>query len=330
MRRVLLLLSLLLPISSRADELGVAIRGKDWAAAGLLAAGAADPVAGRLVRYLRALSPGAAGVGDLVSVMAEDDGWPQAGLLARRYADALVNERDERVVGEACLRRMPVTAPALLRCAGVVPHGETAARRAWLIGVTDPAAEAAFMKRWGSALGMAIQAERFERLAWTESAVPGGTLARQAVRVEPAMRPAAEARLALRRDDAAGPALFAALPATLQAEPGLVLELARWYRRANRDNEAAQVWIERGAVASAALPAERQAAVWSERNILIRRLLRAREDQLAYQVATLPAGSNGDALFLAGWIALRRLEQPAAAVAHFRALAGSSRAAITQ
>ena len=334
MRRALLLMLLLLPASSRAEDLGSAVRAKDWAAAEAIASGAADPVAGRLVRYLRALSPGAASVGEILAVMAEDERWPQGGVLARRYADALLNERDDRVVAEACQTRVPGTAPALLRCAGLVPHGETMARRAWLVGLTDVGAEAAFMKRWGATLGSAAQAERFERLAWSESAAPGGTLARQAVRVEPGLRPAAEARLALKRDDAAGPALLATLPAGAQADPGLVLDLARWYRRANRDEEAARVWIERGAAASVAAPVERQAAFWGERNTLIRRLLRAREDKTAYAVAALagvPTGvPTGDAAFLAGWIALRRLEQPALAAEHFRVLAGLSGAAITQ
>lgn len=327
---MLLLMSLLVPVPSWADDLGTAVRARDWTTAGLIAGGAADPVAGRLVRYLRALSPGAASAGEILAVMAEGEGWPQGGVLARRYSDALVNDRDDRTAAEACQRRMPATAPALLRCAGLAPRGEAMARRAWLVGITDPAAEAAFMKRWGTVLGMEVQTERFERLAWSEGAAPGGTLARQAVRVEPGMRSVTEARMALKRDDAAGPALFAALLAAKQADPGLVLELARWYRRANRDVEAARVWIEHGAVASAAAPVERRAAFWGERNILIRRLLRAREDGLAYAVAALPSVPNGDAAFLAGWIALRRLEQPALAVEHFRTLGGLSGAAITQ
>ncbi|MGI4794993.1 MAG: transglycosylase SLT domain-containing protein [Janthinobacterium lividum] len=329
MYRAVLLLLLLTPVPSWAADLGTAVRAKDWMAAETIAGAAADPVSGRLVRYMRAMSPGASSVGEILAVMAEDADWPQ-GVLLRRYGEAVLNERDDRVAAEACQRRVPGMVPALLRCAGLIPHGEALARRAWTIGVTDAAAEAAFMKRWGAVLGLAVQAERFERLAWNESAVPGGALARQAVRIEPGLRPAAEARLALKRDDAAGPALFAALPALSQADPGLVLELARWYRRANRDEEAARVWIERGVAASAAVAVERQGAFWNERNTLIRRLLRTRQDKLAYEVAALPTAKNGDAAFLAGWIALRRLDQPDVAAAHFRMLAGMSGAAITQ
>ena len=290
----------------------------------------ADPVAGRLITYIRALTPGAASAAEILDVMEADAGWPQAGVLARRYADALASERDDRLVERLCQRRAPGTAPALLRCADSMPHGETMARRAWLVGITDTAGEAWFMRRWGASVGPEVQAARLERLAWSESAVPGGTLARQAVRVEPGMRPVAEAWLALKRDDAAGPGLFAALPAVGQGEPGIVLELARWYRRANRDAEAARVWLERGPAAELAAPAERRGSFWSERSVLVRRLLRVREDGLAYAVAALPGAPNGDAAFLAGWIALRRLERPLDAVAQFRAVAAGSGAAITQ
>lgn len=297
---------------------------------GIAWADSVDPVAGRLVTYLRALTPGAASAGEILDVMDAEPNWPQAGVLARRYADALANERDDRVVDGLCQRRAPGTAPALLRCAGVMAHGEAMARRAWLVGVTDAGDEARFMKRWGPAVGPEVQAARFERLAWSESAAPGGALARQAVRVDPALRPLAEARLALKRDDAAGPGLFGALAAGAQGDPGVVLELARWYRRANRDVEAARVWLERGGAAEQAAPAERRGAFWGERNVLVRRLLRAREDGLAYAVAALPGVPNGDAAFLAGWIALRRLDRPADAVLQFRAVGAGSGAAITQ
>ena len=331
MRRIALLLSLplLLPAVARADDLGAAVRAGNWPAAARLAAGAADPVVSRLVRYLRALAPGAATSGEILDEMEAEPGWPQAGVLLRRYEAALAAERADTVVQGLCLRRVPATVPALLRCAGVMgAQGEEMARRAWVAGISDAAEEVAFLKRWGPSIGPAVQAARFERMAWNESAAPGGALARQAVRVDPAMRPAAEARLALMRGDAAGPGLFAALPAGAQGDPGLVLDLTRWFRRADRDVEAARVWTERGGAAELAAPAGRRGAFWSERNRLARRLLAAGENEAAFEVAGLVP--NADALFLSGWIALRRLARPAVAAEQFSALAAGSKSAITQ
>ena len=330
MRQFVLLLMLTVPGVARGDDLGAAVRARNWRVAERLAAEAADPVAARVVRYLRALTPGAADGGEILAVLESEPGWPQAGGLSRRYADALVRERDDRVVEGLCRKRAPETTPALLRCAGVVIGGEAMARRAWLTGITDAADETAFMKRWGGAIGPADQTVRFDRLAWAENGAPGGVLARQAVRIEPGMRAAAETLLALKRGDPAGADLFAALPTAAQGLPVIVLELLRWLRRADRDVEAARVWGERGAAAETAAPTERRALFWSERNVLARKLLRAREDAAAFGVVAGAPAPNGDALFLSGWIALRRLGQPRVAAVQFHALAAASKAAITQ
>ncbi|MDT7951242.1 MAG: lytic transglycosylase domain-containing protein [Acetobacteraceae bacterium] len=333
MRRVVVIVLglLICPTVGWAGDVGAAVRAGDWDRAEAAARTAADPVTARLVGYLRALTPGAASASTLLETLDADAGWPQQGVLARRYADALTRERDDRVVSALCQRREPGTVAALLRCAAAMAPGDDMARRAWAVGITDAPAEIAFLKRWGPAIGPGLQATRFERLAWSESAAPGGALARQAVRVEPAMRPMAEAWLALKREDAAAPKLVAAVFDAEQGEPGMVLDLARWYRRAHRDRDAARVWLERGAAAELAAPAKRRSAFWNERNALVRQLLRAGEDQLAYSVAALPGGvARGDAAFLAGWIALRRLDRPLDAVAHFKALAAESGAAISQ
>jgi soluble lytic murein transglycosylase len=336
MRRALFSLVLLWPSLTRGNDLLAAVHAEHWPEAEALAAAEPDPVARKLVLYYRLLTRGAARSAEIAAFMAESPNWPGQALLSRRLAEALLVDRDDRTVLEICRRRPPDAAPSLLRCAEAASRTaqtpDADARRAWLLGVTDPTGEAAFMRAWGRVLAPEDQRRRFDRLAWTESPAPGGTLARQAVRLDPASRAAAEARLALRRDDPSGAALFAALPEAARANPGLVLDLARWYRRAGRDNEAAQVWIEHGAAAEAAAPSERQNAFWDERNLLARRLLRAHEDGLAYLLASMPtASAEGrlDAEFLSGWIALRRLNMPEEAARHFAALPNLSSSAIT-
>ncbi len=337
MRLALLLLAVLWPGLARADDIMAAIHAERWADADSMAAADPDPVARKLVLYSRLLTPGAARSGEIAAFMADNPDWPNQALLSKRLSEALLADRDDHAVMEICARRAPDAVPGLLRCAEAAVQTsqppDVDARRAWLLGITDAAGEAAFVKKWGRYLTPDDQRRRFERLAWTESASTSGALARQAMRLDPAARIAAEARLALRRDDPFGPALFNALPDAARADPGLVLELARWYRRANQDDEAAKVWTERGAAAELAAPAERQTAFWDERNLLARTLLRNHEDQLAFAVAGLPAANKEariDAEFLAGWIALRRLNRPDEAVAHFQVLAGLSGAAITQ
>ncbi len=321
-----------------ADALLAAIRADNWVQAGALAAAEPDPLVRKLVLYYRLLTPGGARAAEIAAFMADSPDWPQQALLSRRLQEALAVDKDDRTVLEICRQRPPTAVPSMLRCADAAERSgaaapESPARRAWVAGITDAAGEAAFMRRWAGQITIEDQWRRFDRLAWTESAAPGGPAARQAVRVAAAQRPAAEARLALKRDDATAPALAAALAEPARSDPALVYELARWYRRAGQDRDAVRVWTGAGVAAEQAAPAERRAAFWDERNLLARRLLRANEAELAYAVVASPAASAEGALdsaFLAGWIALRRLDRAEQAAGHFSRLAGLSPAAITQ
>ena len=72
----------------------------------------------------------------------------------------------------------------------------------------------------------------------------------------------------------------------------------------------------------------RPARWWFERELEIRRALRARKFDLAYQLASRHGQDAGEALveaeWLAGWLALRFVRQPHSAVRHFERLYSSS------
>ena len=230
---------------------------------------------------------------------------------------------------------LPTLPAALLRCAealatdGRLAEATDAARRAWLTGITDAGAETAFLHRWGGMLTPDDQWVRFQALAWSDAAAA----ARQAVRLDTAHRPAAEARLALKRDDPSAIAMVQALAPAQRADPGLMLDEARWLRRANRDAEAVALWQSQGTAAQRAAPADHLAEFWTERSVLARRRLRDGDSASAYalaaahgQTALEPAS---DAEFLAGFIALRRLNDPARAASHFDQIAPLSKSAIS-
>ena len=310
-----------------------------WAAA---ARRSADPLAPRLATYLRLVADHAGAVDPRVAArfLADNPGWPNRALLERRLSDGIAAAGADAVVLPLCARALAGTAAARLRCAeaqaraGQPEPAAESARAAWVGGLDDPSAEAAFLQAWAAALTPAAQQARFDRLA-------GGDLAaatRQAVRLDPPARQAAEARLALRRDDPGAAALVAVLSDAARNDPALVLDLARFLRRADVSGEAAlAVWRAQGGAAELASAPERRAGFRTERERLVRQLLRAGDAAGALwlasegaQVATQGDGDAGDAEFLAGWIALRRLNDPAAAAGHFAALAAGSRAAITQ
>lgn len=339
--RWVLPLILALAAPARGQTVMAAIQADQWALADALAAAAPDPLARKLVQYYRLLSPGWARAAEIAAFMAENPDWPQQGVLSRRLQEALALDKDDRAVLEICQRRPPSAIPSLLRCAeaaeasvGGAAGAEGQARQAWVAGINDPVGEATFTRRWGTSVTGEDQWRRFDRLAWTETPAANGPAGRQITRLPAGMRAGAEVRLALRRDIPMAGAMFQALPdAARAADPGLVLEMARWYRRAGQDRDAATVWTTLGARAEAGSAAERQQAFWDERNLLARRLLRLDESALAYAVAALPAASPEgaiDQVFLSGWIALRRLGRPGEAQAAFGRLQGLSRAAITQ
>ncbi len=334
-----------------------------WAGA---AAASADPLAPRLATYLRLVADRTGAVDPAVAArfLADNLAWPNRALIGRRLSDGIAASGSDAAVLPLCAQGLAGTAAALLRCAqaqartGQPAAAAESARAAWAAGLDDPASEAAFLAAWSGSLLPETQAARFERLAGVDTAAAG----RQALRLDPAARRTAETRLALRRDDSAAPALVSVLPDPGRHDPGLVLDLARFLRRGDPSGEAALAeWRANGLAAELASDPARRSGFRTERELLARRLLRAgdaagalslMEDEIAVAAQEaardhtqpgaqpgaqptvqpgVPAASDvADAQFLAGWIALRRLADPAAAAGHFAAVAATSRAAITQ
>lgn len=346
MLRATLWLSLcLLALPARAQDTGLAIAAalhdNRWADADALAATLPDPVAQKLVLYDRLLAPGGGHPAEIAAFMAENPDWPNQALLSRRLQEALATEGDDSTVLAICAQQKPRDTPSMLRCAdadtnaGRAPAAADIARQAWINGITDATAESGFLKLWGHALTADDQWRRFDRLAWTDSGAVGGPAWRQIARLDPAQRPAAEARLALRRDDPKASLLLSKTSAAERAaDPAVMLEQAKWLRRANKDDEAQALWLSLGHAAELAAPPAHKPAFWAERELLARRRLREGDPSGAYaivdQAAQTAVGPQVDAEFLAGFIALRRQGDLDAAARHFRALAALSKAAITQ
>jgi soluble lytic murein transglycosylase len=326
----------LLAASAAAQDVMALVRADRWAEADAAAAQFADPVARKLVTYYRLLAPNAASTAEIAAFMATSPDWPQQATLARRRDEALADEPDDAVALAQCDQSPPTATAARLHCAdayraaGRAADAATMLRRAWIDGVGDAAWEAHFLHDYNPPLSRDDQWRRFDRLAWTDTAAA----TRQAARLDPADRARAEARLAFRNNDPAALTLLAAVPAAQRGDPALVYEQARYLRRAGQDDAALALWASAGSAAERAAPPQRLAAFWDERNILARRRLRVGDAAAAYALASDPAQRSAeqivDAEFLAGFIALRRLNDPTRATKHFQALAAVSKAAITQ
>ena len=327
------------------------VRADRWAEAGVAARGYADPVVARMVLYFRLMAPGAATTAEISAFMQASPDWPLQASLARRRDEAMAGEPDDAVLAAECVREAPRAAAALLRCAAVLSErgkaadGAALARRAWVSGFADAAWEQRFLRERGGLVTAADQMGRFERLLDQDvgrapEAVrqQAEALKRQVARLAKGDVALAEARMALRRDDPAAPGLVAGLVAGLgeaaQRDPALFLDQAQALRRAGQDVAAVALWAKAGTAAEKAAAAERRGMFWSERQQMARRRLRDGDPAGAYALAAGHAQTAGetaaDGEFLAGFIALRRMNDPVRALAHFKALAALSPAAITQ
>jgi len=311
------------------DALAAAFSGRTVEADSL--ALAADPLVRKIVTWDRLQRRGQASAAELVRFIAENPDWPFPETLLRRAEEALATEPNDAMV-LAHFTRFPAGtldgasrhAEALAR-AGRGAEAAAVVRAAWLDAPADAAAEAALLDRFGSVLTAGDQAERFERLAWGGDA---DDAARQAARLDPGRQTVAQTRLgvAAGRIDPDGAASYRDL--------GILYERARRLRRADRDAEAAAVWAQAAPLQTDAVPEAGQRAIWTERQILARKTLRLGDAATAYALVAAHGQSGGDtrrdAEFLAGWLALRRLDNPIAAARHFAAVGEGSNSIITR
>ncbi len=322
------LLLILLASPAAAQPMLPLLRAQAWPAAEALAAKNPDPLAAKLVTFIRLLQAGQATAAELDAFIADNPTWPDQLALAHRYAEALAAMPDAPL----CHKRAPQSFTALQACAEAFAQQHNAAdaakaaRAAWSTYPAPPDQEAAFLKTWSPALTQAEESARFEAL---EAANPEAA-ARQLPRLAPPARALAAARLALHRQAPDALTVLAAVPPNLQNTPALLLAQAKYLRRTHATQAALALWHTQMPAAEAAFP--RKSAIWQEREALARDILPDNPTD-AFTLAddpTLPPDQAMEATFLAGWIALEKLHDPSLARDNFRALAHLSHAAITQ
>jgi len=294
-----------------------------------------DPLAAKLAEYFRLLTPGQSNAAEIGKFIADNPTWPQQKLLHQRLSEAVASIADDTEARAVCEAYVPAGDTALVRCAvaeragGHTAQAVALARQAWVAGLAASNQEAAFLQAWAGALDADTQWRRFDALA-------GGNVSaaqRQIARLDPQRRALAAARLALHRNDPAATDLLASVPPAQRNDPVLLLDQASWLRANDNTAAALSLWRTEVAAAEPLAPPDRRAAFWPERERLARALLKQGDAEGAYFLADdahVPADQAADALFLGGWIALRKLHDPARATLHFQDLAASSPAVITQ
>lgn len=291
----------------------------------------ADPLAAKLVQWMRLQVRGMGTLDEIAAFMAENPDWPFRASLLARAEEILPLMPSDKLVLSLYAHDAPRGLPAaqLLADARARQGADPTPglREAWRELNADPTEESVFLAQNAAILTPEDHQARFDRLAW-------GRQFAAASRVLPMLsgnaRLAADQRLALASERAGADAGLPSRPSDL----GMAAEWARFLRRKDQDAQAAAVWQSAEAL-QVNLSPEAARAVWTERQVLSRKLLRLGNPSAAYRVAAehgQPGDSAGfhDAEFLAGFIALRMLNDPATAARHFARLGQGSTSIITQ
>ena len=204
------------------------------------------------------------------------------------------------------------------RSLGRTSEAASLIRHWWRDMAFEADAQRAMLTRFGDMLGPEDHARRADILLYGAQ----GPAAREMVALLPAdQQPAALARIALRGDSGNANDLLAALPADASARPGVAFERAAYLRRKGLDSLA--IGQLQNFPHEVATPEQGQ-RIWDERKRLVLSSLRNSDAQSAYAAAAnsglTSGGDAADAEFYAGWIALTRLNDPAGAEQHFKAL----------
>ena len=201
--------------------------------------------------------------------------------------------------------------PALLRT-GPEADVDAFIRTAWIEDDFASTEEADFLKYFKPRLTMDDHLARLDRLLWEGKTI---SAKRMLKRVDQDTAALAFARITLRSLEQGVDGAIARVPASLRDDPGLVFERLRWRRIKGLDDSAVALLMSP--------PSELvYPDVWAyERLVLARRYLDIGDDATAYRVLADHLEVSGalyhEVDWLAGWIALRKLDQPGVARDHF-------------
>lgn len=266
----------------------------------------------------------------IVAFVEANPSWPGQAKLRVRAEEAIAPETPDPLIISWFDGRSPRTAggtmalaDALLRNAGA-ERAIRVLRRAWVEIDMDARDEAIFIERFGQYLEDEQHAARLDRLLWDRRI---SAARRQMARVGEGRRALADARLRLMRLRGGVDAALDRVPEWLADDPGLNFERLRWRRRKDMNDGAVELLLS-------APPDPRYAKRWwREREIMARRILAEGDARTAYRVVSAHGIEHGaeraEAEFLAGWIALRFVDDPQTAFKHFVDLYDSVRYSIS-
>lgn len=310
------------PVERFQAQVFAAIEAEDWAAAYALASRGNDPLLSKIVAWIDYTRlETRARFGKITAFIVQNPDWPDQRLLERNAEEALADSIPDGEVLAWFSRYEPRTVKGRMHLArallatGKREQATALLRETWVNGDFPRRQERDFLRRYRKFLRKEDHVQRLDRLLWDGRSWEARRMLR---RVAAGRRALAVARIRLRRFRGGVDSAIRRVPGELIDDPGLVYERLRWRRRKGRDEDA------RALLENPPQNLVRPGAWWTERGILVRRALRKDESSLAYRLAKDHGQTSGatfaEAEWLAGWIALRFLEDSEDALNHFTAL----------
>ncbi|GLR84818.1 transglycosylase SLT domain-containing protein [Bradyrhizobium iriomotense] len=283
-----------------------------------------DPVARKLAEWiiLRSDDNGAS-VERYRAFISANPSWPSQTFLRRRLEAAIWDDRREDQVAWSWFENeSPVSAKGRFSLAramlarGDRANAERLVREAWRSDPMSEETENNALDQFGALLTPGDQKARMDTLLYGsehEAAL------RAAKRLGAGYVALAKARIASYKKAPNTRALLEAVPHELHGDPGFIFSKIQLLRREEKFAEAAQLML------SAPKDPNRLYNLdewWIERRLISRKMIDTEEFRSAYLIARDAALPSRDIYkteqeFTAGWIALRFLNDPAAAAQHF-------------
>lgn len=301
---------------------------KDWNALRTMVPQASDPTVSNIIRWRYLIDRlSGAGYDELYAFIAAHPTWPNAETMQRNAERAMPVNLPAANVIAFFKDRPPVSGEGMLAYgvalleSGDTTEGPIWIRRGYVAGTFSAEREAAIRTQYAAYLPPDADRLRLSALLWEDDFESAN---RMLAYVDSGYRALGQARLKLRTNTKGAQKFIDAVPANLRADFGLLFDLGRWYRRSEQLEAGARFMMQAQRDPAVPIPLDKW---WDEKHLHVREAIKARRFTDAYNLAASAGLTEGadfaESEFLAGWMALRFLNDPNRAVAHFDRIAPS-------
>ncbi|MFN0263402.1 lytic transglycosylase domain-containing protein [Tepidamorphus sp. 3E244] len=307
----------------KVDEAIGLIRKGQFSSARAIGKGLRHPVAKGVIEYmiLRQANSGSS-VDDFAAFLFTYADWPTESIRSR-MEDVMIDEQPKPATVKHILSAFPPESGKgrlALALAQQATGEKQAARQtilhSWRTGdIYGNDGEARALKVLGQYLDTNDDRIRLRALFYNDDNISG---MRAAERLGGADKKLGLAWRAVNKRSGDARKLLNAVPSSLHSDPGYQFAEIQWHRRAGQEIKSAELMAKASRQFDALIDPDEW---WIERRLAARNAIEAGKHQLAYQIAAGHAAQTNwlqvEAEFHAGWIALRFLNNPRAAVPHF-------------